>query len=308
MTIDLWIEIAIVCLIFWAVWKSIPKNPDLNWKYFHSLVVATLIRGELETVNAASEDWLKEIKILVSFHPDFAGVNDIFIENNETPEQKWQEWFHDDDVIEKHLMDDPEILGANFKPSALITWQDLAEQNDVINQTLLRKFAHAIIVGQSSRAKEFADLLNIPLYSDVLDIDKLSDAWKEKKQRFIFVGQDDECQEMLVFMHEFPAVRDRVLSMIFVDGKFDTEWLNSHFTHEKMDAEANHAIPYILWSYIDPASIVPWQTIPKPPEPTSNWYSIEIIDLGPFSHSMRDHSSWMNQSICILIAKRMELL
>ena len=309
MTIDLWIEIAIGILIFWAVWKTIPSNPNLDWKYFHSLILVTKVRGELESHNANAEDWKQEIKKLVPFHPDFNGSDDIFTENNSAAEENWTKWFHNDEIIEKKLMEDPQILGSNFKPLSVVNWENIADQADnLVKQTLRRRFEHAIIVGQGDFAKMVAESLALPLFSQALDIDALANVWKEKNQRFIFVGHGSECQEMLQFIHQFPAVRDRILTMVFVDGEFNQEWLEKHFTHEKMDAEANHAIPYILWSYVDTKDLQNWHSLPEPPESKSNWQSIEIIDLGPFPVALREYSTLMCQALCIVIAKRMELL
>lgn len=309
MTNDLLIEIAIGILIFWAVWKTIPENPNLNWKYFHSLILVTKVRGKLESRNADAEEWKQEIKKLVPFHPDFNGSIDIFSEKDGAAEENWKLWFHNDSIIEKTLMEDPQLLGDNFRPLSVVNWQSIADQtDDILQQTLKRRLQHAIIVGQTDLANNLAKSLSIPLFAEMLDIDDLSAVWKEKNQRFIFLGTGLECQQMLQFAHEFPAVRDRILAMVFVDGEFDQKWVEKHFTHEKMDAEANHAIPYILWSYVDTNDLQIWASLPEPPEPKTNWRAIEIIDLGPFPMAMRDYSSLMLQALCIVIAKRMENL
>jgi len=305
--IDLWIEITIGVLGLWAVWKTLPKDPELDWKYYHSLLLVTELRRGLDDQETSAKEWLQKIRDLVPYNPNYQGMDSLFEEGDRSLPERWQLLFQEKNIIEEYLMCDPGELGSSFSPGSVVSWQDIIDNQDAVQAFLQRKLKHAIVVGQGSVAANLSEVLGVSLFSKNLDIEELSTILQGRSQRFIFCGVGEEVQQMLTFAHQYPALRDRILGMILIDPQLDSEWLDSNFTHEQMDAEANHAIPYILWSHVDLADLRPWQSLPEPPESPSGWRSIELIDLGAFPIQIKEYQKWMNQAACFVLVKRMEL-
>ena len=307
MMIDLMLQIGIALLAFWAVWKSIPTPPSLEWKYFHSLMLSTFARGALERRNASITEWKNTLIEMVGYHPENPRSMEIF-SGEKGPVETWRSFFQDDSVVTQYLLRDPEELGRPFQPAALISWDDVALEHDKLGEHVQRKLSHAIVVGTGKTASELVRLLEVSHCSGALDIDHLSRSLERKDQRFLFVGEREEAQQQLQILREFPALRDRTLGVLLIDSMLDPEWLAENFTQVQMDAEANVAIPYLAWSYVDPDALQPWTTIEEPEIPDSGWKSIEVIDLGAFPMSLKQHQKWMNLAICFVLCKRMEMV
>jgi len=311
MMIDLWLEITIALLALWAVWKSLPKEPNLEWKYFHSIFMATKLRGELERKGGSKEEWKKQIKELVPYHSDGISADLIFsttdskLKNRDAIE-RWRLLYQDENIIEDSIMCDPDQLSGDLQPSAIITWKNVLEGTQV-EEFLQRKMSHVIVVGQNDISSGIATLLAVEYFDRELDIDELSKVIQRKDQRLLFVGEGREALKMLSFAKEYPALRDRLMGVILVDSEFDTDWITENFTHEKMDAEANLAIPYLLWSHVSLDQLIPWGSIAEPVVPQTGWRSIEVIDLGAFPMQIKAHQKWMNTAACFVLCKRMEL-
>ena len=123
--IDLWIEITIGMLGLWAVWKTLPKDPELDWKYYHSLLLVTELRGVLEKKEASAELWLQKIRELVPYNPNYQGMASIFEDGDNSFTERWQLLFQKQDTIEEYLMCDPADLGSSFSPGSVVSWQDI---------------------------------------------------------------------------------------------------------------------------------------------------------------------------------------
>ena len=173
--IDIWIEITIVALTGWAVWKTLPKAPNLEWKYFHSLLLSTQIRGHLEKQDQTAEEWREQLRNLIPYHPEFSSSSCLFGNTEDSnPSGRWADFFQQDDVIEEYLMRDPAELGPSYQPSALLRWLDISEGGQPIEEHLRRKLARVIVVGQGEFAMSLSEELGVPIFSEDLDIDALS--------------------------------------------------------------------------------------------------------------------------------------
>ena len=304
---DLMLQVGIALLAFWAVWKSIPNPPSLEWKYFHSLMLSTLMRGALEKQEASVTEWKNKILQTIGYHPENPGTSEIFCEQD-SPRERWRYFFQDDSVITDTLLRDPEELGRPFKPAALVSWEDIAQENDSVFEYLKRKLSHVIVAGNNLSSQNLAGMIGAPHFSEALDIEKLSEIIERKDQRFLFVGEQKEVEKHLQVLRDFPALRDRTLAVLMIDPTLDMDWLEKNFTQEHMDAEANVAIPYITWSYVDLDVLQPWTTVVEPEIPDSGWKSIDVIDLGAFPNAMKNHQKWMNLAVCFVLCKRMEMV
>ena len=85
-------------------------------------------------------------------------------------------------------------------------------------------------------------------------------------------------QQQLEMLHKYPGMRDRMFAFVAIDPEVDQDWIANHFTQKEMDAEANHAIPYLFLYGTDTPQ--PNQIVEEPEVPATGWHSIQIIDLG----------------------------
>ena len=84
---------------------------------------------------------------------------------------------------------------------------------------------------------------------------------------------------MLRMLHKYPGMRDQLFAVVLIEPELDETWMVENFTQEAMDAEANHAIPYLIVS----ETKAPATTIGEPPTPATGWRSIELIDISEVS-------------------------
>ena len=233
MNIDISIEILIVVLAAWALWKSLPRRINCDWNEVYS---------------------------------DF------------------------DRALSGH------VDGLEGKPFAVMDWTDIHQDSALLKQFLCRKLAHVRLVGQSEHCRELQRILDTDRLED-LEIDQLSNFVTKKDQRLYLVAEGIESQRYLEFLHQYPAVRDRVLAVAFIDPILDEEWVAKHFTHKEMDVEAHVAIPYLLWGSGEYKNILKVEADPN------GWRSIEVIDFGIFP----EQEKWMSHSIACVLCKMMEM-
>ncbi len=78
------------------------------------------------------------------------------------------------------------------------------------------------------------------------------------------------------FFADVPGLRDRVRAVCLFGADLEgaTEWIATSFTHEHLDLELDHAIPWMT------LRTAPGQVLRAPPPDPTGRESIEVIDLG----------------------------
>ncbi len=187
------IEGVIVLLGAWAVFKSLPREPDVDWAAYQQSLLATLLG----------------------------------------------------DSVENSICD---------QPLRLLEWTDIHKGSDKVRSVFRRRLDGWIVVTNEDRAAEraewkaWADLESVSLDWDrpAAWLSQLESVLTQSSQRFLFVASQADCQQLLKFLHQHPAVRDFTGAVVCINPVLNTEWLAMHFTHANMDVEANVSIPYFV--------------------------------------------------------------
>lgn len=187
------IEVLIVLLGGWAVFKTLPREPEIDWVEYQRILFGTLFGDPVESL----------------MYP---------------------------------------------QPLRLLEWESLQNRSDAVKDIFRRRLSGWILVANEERSVEqgsWETWAGLP--SVALDWERptewlmeLESALEQSFQRFLFVASRADCQTLLQFMHEHPAVRDFTGAVVCVHPEFDPEWLATHFTHAEMDVEANVSIPYFV--------------------------------------------------------------
>jgi hypothetical protein len=244
MRLEFILEMIILVLAAWALWKSLPKSLNYDWRSVHAKFLLSL----------SSED-----------------------------NKQWK------DLARREVLD---------KPFAILGWEDIDSNSDETQEFLRRKSRHILLIGIGKFINKFSLLLDRPL-SEALTIENLSDLIQRRDQRFIFVAEGDKAQELLHFLHQYPAVRDRMAGVCLINPVLDQEWCTEYFTHAEMDVEVQLSIPYFVWGTTE------YEGLPTPVVEPRGWKAIDLIDLGVFSEDVAE--KWMTKSIAYVLCKTMEV-
>ena len=210
MNVDYLLEIIIVILALWALYKSLPSKKEVEWERW----LSCFLRSQL------TENDINDLKKNIERH---------------TKDTKW---------ITNLVQETSSSLA--LKPFSVLEWNEVSAHSHTMNAFLQRKLQKMILVGQCDFAINFAELTKRErLYS--FDIEKLSSQITQKSQRFCFIVEKEEVQQFLEFFHQYPAVRDYTMAIMMIDPIFDPEWAAEHFTQTGMDVELNQPIPYFIW-------------------------------------------------------------
>jgi hypothetical protein len=98
------------------------------------------------------------------------------------------------------------------------------------------------------------------------------------------------CQDLLVFLREYPGVRDVTKCVFLVQPLLDQQWLAENFDHQMMDAESNHPIYYVTFASKN--------VLHTPPIPKSGWKSIETAFI---DHSETEFTIPQQRSILLIL-------
>ena len=181
-------------------------------------------------------------------------------------------------------------------PAPLLTWGELAGER--FHEYLQRRFAHVILFDfDSGMAEQLASHASIRWYTNPTDEQEIAERVQKKSDRLLFVAKRSQAMPVLRMLHKYPGMRDQLFAVVLIDPQLDEAWVTENFTQEAMDAEANHAIPYILLA----EGTQPFQPLIEPPTPATGWRSIEIIDIREISAQHANEK--LSQALWVLLAK-----
>lgn len=244
MSFELFLEIVILILAAWALWKSLPRPLNYDWVSIHAKFLLAL-SGEKN--------------------------------------EKWSQ------IASREELE---------KPFSILDWDDIQLDSEKVIAFVRRKCKHLLLIGEGEVAKELSTLLDRPL-SSLSTVEDLSERLQKANQRFLFMATGEKGQEVLQFLHQYPAVRDHMAGVLLIDPILDQEWCKKHFNHLDMDVEAQFSIPYFVFGRKE------YETLEKPPVDERGWKAIELIDLGVFSEKLQE--KWMTGSIALVLCKTMEV-
>ena len=173
---------------------------------------------------------------------------------------------------------DPRMTEPKYKPAPTIAWADF--EQPIFAVYLQRKCNHLLCFDlHTSLGEEIASLPKIRFHSTPQpEPEWIANHIEKKSDRFLMVSSGEATQRQLEMLHKYPGMRDRMFAFVALNPVVNNEWITAHFNQKEMDAEANHAIPYILLYTTNPTNDN--QIINEPPVSSTGWQSIQIINLG----------------------------
>ena len=180
-------------------------------------------------------------------------------------------------------------------PAPLFDWKTLAENFQIYKKRFLRFSKEKILYVQSvDTERELCSLINeiVPqsCFSIDFNIGNLENIVQSRSQRLVFFVHGKNCQELLVFLREYPGVRDVTKCVFLVQPLLDQQWLAENFDHQTMDAESNHPIYYVTFASKN--------VLHTPPIPKSGWKSIETAFI---EHTKRKLTISQQRAILLIL-------
>lgn len=194
---------------------------------------------------------------------------------------------------------DPRWTDPQYKLTSTIAWDDF--EQPVFESFLQRKCKHLICFDiQGLISKSIADLPQMRIHSSKdPEPEWIANHVEKKSDRLLIITSGKSTQRQLEMLHKYPGMRDRMFAFVALDPIIDPEWLAAHFNQKEMDAEANHAIPYVLLYTSEPTRTN--QIIHEPPVASSGWRSIQVIDLGIIPANINDAK--VARSLWVVLSK-----
>ena len=306
------VEIFVLLLAIVAAWMSLRPSPPLDWERLWKMILATIIRGEVEAGGGDIHAWWDRL-VAVPYHPagrhalgklSHPALDDIVVPalegeralverlvERQTVSERWEEMYRKDPLAEESLTSDPAELGPAYDPSTPLApnigWEDIARWTSAVQSSIGRRMSDVVVavLGMDS-----SPLISSVPHARVVSLAEtddggqaLLDCCQAAQERLVIVAQGQQVQHVLRALHANPSLRDRVLTVLGVaaDWSGAEEWLESNFEHQAFDTELNRRTPYLAISDIDlDAMVLRKQTFPDPVVPPSGWAPIESVDLG----------------------------
>lgn len=239
-----------VALFSGALFFAWPRSPRWDPVLFHHMVLATLLRGEVEGKDGKLEDWKGLLDAVLPRGP-------------RPPSGGWTE--------------EPTLLGSDYdlaqRLGADASWDGLAEAAPPVDAARTRRLADLTLVWVGPPALEVPGVATRTL--DDLDLVSLLGAYPEPHQRFVLATRDHGAA-LLAALREAPALRDRLRACLFVGATFDPAWLAEHFTQVGFDTEMDRTVPWFQLRTDDR----PESRLVEPPIPATGRHSVAVLDLG----------------------------
>ncbi len=311
------VEIVVLALAIVAAWLSVRPAHPLDWERLWKTTLATVIRGDVEAAGGDADAWWDRL-LMVPYHP--AGrypvrkltqpvVDDIVVpalegeralverlEHKSTIDERWEEMYRKDAVAEDALMLNPADLGPAYDPASSIApnidWEHVARWTSDIQSAIARRFQDVVVAVLGSDVDEWvaavphARVVSLSSHTEPRAIEEaLLALCPQPHERLMVVAAGDRVFSLVQALHDSPGLRDRVLTVVSVAGRFQSvdraQWMESHFQHLAFDTEVNRRTLYMAVSSVtmDPIDVVD-QSFPVPPVPPSGWAPIESVDLG----------------------------
>ena len=333
------VEVLVVVLAVGAAILSLRPPPALDWEHLWKVILATVIRGDVEAGGGDQSAWWDRLSA-VPYHPAgrdalsklvVASVDEVAVPalegertlverlaSLETPAERWQSMFRDDPRAQESLMQDPGDLGPAYDPAPSlapgVSWDNVASWSASVQVAIARRLGDVVVavIGRDTHpmvdAVPHANLVAVDNPSE----DELLGLLSHAHQRLVVVVEGDAAFDLVQTLHGSPSLRDRVLAVLSLGGSFDgverSQWMDAHFQHLEFDTELNRRTLYAAMSDLDsgdtPDTV---QHFMDPPVPPSGWAPIEAVDLGPIPLSKQEPTLFSRALwvfICFCVSSR----
>ncbi len=295
--------------------RTLPRPPALDWELYFKVVLATLLRGEVESEEGKADEWYARGRKWIWFHPaarnlsqkiaapgehevpvpalegELALVADLAaLEGTAARIHRIFGTEGPDDL----LYDDPAFLGEAYAPSNLlgagVDWDKVASFGEELVAALHRRCenVHWAFVGASAALEEAmgAHLPSGKVHRIVPGTmeamaDALETAAPGRSDRLVVVVSGVEALQATQALHARPGLRDRVLGVVGVGARLGGEgsaWMSQSFDHVSMDTEVARATSWFHLAFLVPEQVPPGD-VDCPLEGTS-WPSPPVPQSG----------------------------
>jgi hypothetical protein len=241
---------AFVALLSGALFFAWPRPPAWDPVLFHHMVLATLLRAEVEGVDGKLADWQARLDAVLPRGP-------------RPPPGGWTV--------------DPALLGPDYdlvqRLGAEATWDALAEGAPAVEAARDRRLGDVVLAWVGEPALAVPGVRSRTLAS--ADLGTLLTQFPEPHQRFVLATRA-EGPALLAALRDAPAVRDRVRACLFVGAEFDPAWLAANLTHLAFDTELDRTVPWFVLRTAE----APEALLAEPEIPPTGRRSIAVHDLG----------------------------
>jgi hypothetical protein len=285
--VDFLLWVLAVVLFGVAFSCTLPRPPALDWELYFKVVLATLLRGEVESGGGKADEWYAKGRKWIWFHPaarnlsqkitapgehevpvpalegELALVADLAaLEGGAARIQRLFGTEGPDDL----LYDDPAWLGEAYAPANLLgaglDWDQVASFGEELVAALHRRCenVHWAFVGASAALEEAmgACLPSERVHRIEPDsVDALGEALESaapgRSDRLVVVVSGVEALKATQALHARPGLRDRVLGVVGVGAKLGGEgkpWLSQSFDHVSMDTEVARATSWFHLAFL----------------------------------------------------------
>ena len=306
------VEICVLALAIIAAWLSLRPSPSLDWERLWKVVLATVIRGDVESSGGDAEAWWARLAS-VPYHPAgrdalakliHPSLDEIVVPAlegeralverllaKETPAERWEEMYRNDPMAEEALLSDPTELGAAYDPSVPLApnigWEEVARWTSDVQSSIARRMSDVVVAVLGG---DIDALITAVPHARVVSVppsegggQALIECCAQPHERLVVLASGEMVLPALKALQTHPSLRDRVLTFVSMNADLTDahEWLAENFHHQDFDTEVNRRTLYMAVSVANlDAMELKNQVLPDPPVPPSGWAPIESVDLG----------------------------
>lgn len=334
MSLDLILWVAVVALALSAGWLTLPRGDALDWERLFKLAMVTGVRGPIEAEDGGVEEWLRQGRARVWYHPASRGLLDK-LRSPERASIPVPALDGERALVERlgglssvtervkavfasgadeALYEDPAAQGEEWDLARILGpgagWDDVAAWTEGVTEVLVRRAEHQTwaVIGDVALAAALRAVLGERVV-DVEDLDTLQDHVPRMSDRLVLVARGG--RGLFEYLHDSERLRDQVSAVIGVDLENDPKWLQAHFDNIRFDTELNRATPYFHLAFLDEdADLDAYERslLPIPAVPDTLRVVLEPIDLGVLPGPADGcPSDLLARSLLIVVSARLAL-
>lgn len=333
MTVQAIVEVVVLLLAVLAAWLSLRPAPPLEWERLWKVILATVIRGDVQTAGKGQDEWWSRLTA-VPFHPAGRNAYDKLLDPDlekipipalqgerslverlsqlDEPRKRYTYMYRDAEAASEALLADPAELGRAYDPSVALgpktDWESIAVWNADVQSAVVRRLNDVVVAVIGMSTEHLLDVLPRGSAWSITDPTEanLMALLPENHQRLVIIAQGLEACTALKTLYNSPALRDRLVVFLSIAAPLQSgemqSWMQTCFQHKSFDTELNRRTLYL--SISDPGSELNdsrHQVFPTPQTPPSGWEPIESVDLGLLPMEQQD-PTLLARALWVLLA------
>jgi hypothetical protein len=233
-----------------AGWSMRPKVPSLDGERWFKVILATVIRGEVEGAGGSPADWERRVRELVWYHPagrlperKIADPHSFALGSGPEgeaalvealkaltePQARWARLYDGDELADAVRLDDPVELGPDYDPGRWAPgfgWDQVGAlgRGGSVGPLVDKLGARWLFVGDAALGKALGEVLGQRLDVAPPDLDRLGLAvhcagiLKGEGDRLVIVGEGEGAITVLEALADEDGLRDVVLAVVAVSA------------------------------------------------------------------------------------------